>query len=57
MNEAYEFTNFRLDVRERTLSRRDGKRVALPDKAFDTLCILVRNAGKLVEKEVILQNV
>ena len=58
MAEGYEFADFRLDVRERTLARRvGGERVALPDKAFDTLCVLVRNAGKLVEKEELLKSV
>ena len=46
MSEKYEFADFRLDVRERTLVREGAERVALPDKAFDTLCVLVRNAGK-----------
>ena len=58
MSEIYEFADFRLDVRERVLERRgSGERVALPDKAFDTLCVLVRNAGRLVEKEEILRSV
>ena len=53
--EIYEFANFRLDVREHFLERiADGTRVSLPDKAFDTLCVLVRNAGRLVEKEELL---
>ena len=57
MSEIYEFSDFRLNVRERVLERGDGARVALPDKAFDTLCVLVRNAGKLVGKEEILSSV
>ena len=57
MSEIYEFADFRLDVRERVLERAGGERVALPDKAFDTLCVLVRNAGRLVEKEEILRAV
>ena len=51
MKEIFEFGKFRLDVREHVLERMDsGERVALPDKAFDTLCILVRNHGRLVER-------
>ena len=57
MAEVYEFADFRLDERERVLERSDGERVALPDKAFDTLCVLVRNAGRLVEKEELLATV
>jgi DNA-binding winged helix-turn-helix (wHTH) protein/tetratricopeptide (TPR) repeat protein len=57
MSEGYEFADFRLDVRERMLVRRGGERVALPDKAFDTLCVLVRNAGRLVEKDELLRSV
>lgn len=57
MSEIYEFADFRLNVRERVLERLGGERVALPDKAFDTLCVLVRNAGKLVEKEEVLKSV
>lgn len=58
MSEIFEFANFQLDVRERVLLRTpDGDRVALPEKAFDTLCILVRNAGRLVAKEELLSSV
>ena len=42
--ELYEFSRFRLDVSERLLWR-DGKRVPLTDKAFDTLCVLVKRDG------------
>src|SRR5215218_3616271 len=55
MSEIYEFAGFRLDIRERVLERADlGARVALPEKAFDTLCVLVRNAGHLVGKDELL---
>jgi DNA-binding winged helix-turn-helix (wHTH) protein/TolB-like protein len=58
MSEIYEFSNFRLDIRERILERiSDGERVALPEKAFDTLSVLVRNAGRLVAKDEILNEV
>lgn len=51
--ELYEFSRYRLDVAERVLTR-DGKRVALADKAFDTLCVLVRNHGRLVGKDELM---
>lgn len=58
MKEIFEFAKFRLDVRELVLERVDsGERVALPDKAFDTLCILVRNHGRLVKKDHLLSSV
>jgi Tol biopolymer transport system component/DNA-binding winged helix-turn-helix (wHTH) protein len=49
----YEFGPFRLEPAERRLSR-NGDVVVLPPKAFDTLHLLVRNNGHLVEKEELL---
>jgi len=54
--ELYEFSRFRLDISERLLWR-DGKRVPLTDKAFDTLCILVRRGGELVGKNELMTEV
>ena len=54
--ELYEFSRYRLDVAERVLTR-NGKRVALADKAFDTLCVLVRNQGRLVGKDELMNAV
>jgi len=54
--ELYAFTHFRLNVSERLLLR-DGKRVQLTDKTFDTLCILVRHAGDLVRKDDLMAEV
>ncbi len=49
--EIYEFGPFRLDVREHRFERRDGElRASLPEKAFQTLVLLVRNRGHLVTK-------
>ncbi len=56
--EVYEFGEFRLDVGERTLERRDGRtRIVIPEKAFQTLVHLVRNSGALVRREAILATV
>ncbi len=52
----YEFGPFRLDFSEKTLAR-DGVPVALPPKAFETLAVLVRRHGHLVEKEDLLREV
>ncbi|HQZ83119.1 MAG TPA: winged helix-turn-helix domain-containing protein [Pyrinomonadaceae bacterium] len=54
--ELYEFSRFRLDVSERLLLRGE-KRVPLADKAFETLCILVRRSGELVAKDELISEV
>ena len=54
--ELYEFGTFRLDVAERLLSR-EGERVPLSEKAFDTLCVLVRRGNHLVSKDELLNQV
>src|SRR5579864_5732086 len=50
MAELYEFGPFRLEPAERRLSR-NNELVVLTPKAFDTLVLLVRNSGHLLEKE------
>lgn len=50
------FGPFRLDAGERVLLR-DGEPVALTPKAFDTLLVLVARAGRLVEKDQLLEEV
>jgi DNA-binding winged helix-turn-helix (wHTH) protein/TolB-like protein/Tfp pilus assembly protein PilF len=55
--ELYEFRGFRLDVAEHFLVRLSGKRVPLSEKAFETLCVLVRNNGHLVQKDELLNQV
>jgi pimeloyl-ACP methyl ester carboxylesterase/DNA-binding winged helix-turn-helix (wHTH) protein len=52
----YEFGPFRLEVAERRLSRR-GRHLPLQDKLFDTLLMMVRNRGRLLEKGAIMQAV
>ena len=54
--ELYEFEGFRLDVGERIFERK-GRRIDLTDRAFDVLCVLVRNQGRLVTKDQILAEV
>ena len=54
--ELYEFDKFCLDVSERFLLR-NGKRVALADRAFDTLCVLVRRGNQLVGKDELMTEV
>jgi DNA-binding winged helix-turn-helix (wHTH) protein/tetratricopeptide (TPR) repeat protein len=52
----YDFGPFRLDLNEHILLRA-GKPVALSPKAFDTLLMLVRNSGRIVEKDELLRSV
>ena len=51
--EIYEFGHFRLDVAEHVI--REGDRlVTLKPKVFETLVLLVRNAGHLIPKQELL---
>jgi pimeloyl-ACP methyl ester carboxylesterase/DNA-binding winged helix-turn-helix (wHTH) protein len=50
----YEFADFQLDVRERRLLR-GGVELSLAPKVFDTLRLLVENAGHLMTKEELLR--
>ena len=49
--ELYEFGLFRLEPAERRLTRGNDEIVTLAPKAFDTLVMLVRNSGHLLEKD------
>jgi pimeloyl-ACP methyl ester carboxylesterase/DNA-binding winged helix-turn-helix (wHTH) protein len=53
---AYHFGPFCLDVRERRLSRGDEV-IPLRLKVFDTLVVLVENAGRLVTKQELLDTI
>ena len=55
-NEIYEFDKFRLEVSERILWR-DNERVPLPEKAFETLCALVKRGNHLVSKDELLAEI
>ncbi len=50
----YQFEGFSLDVGRRVLARENGEVVALTPKAFDTLAVLVRNAGRIVDKDELM---
>jgi len=52
--EIYEFGPFRLEPAERKLMR-GNEIVVLTPKAFDTLVLLVRNSGHLLEKDELLR--
>jgi len=51
--ELYEFGPFRLEPTERKLLR-GSEIVELTPKAFDTLLVLVRNSGHLLEKDEVI---
>jgi DNA-binding winged helix-turn-helix (wHTH) protein/TolB-like protein len=54
----FEFGPFRLDVAEHTLSRTDGAATRhLPEKAFQTLRILVEKSGQLFTKHELIEKV
>jgi TolB-like protein/DNA-binding winged helix-turn-helix (wHTH) protein/Tfp pilus assembly protein PilF len=53
-NPGFRFGNFSINPAERRLLRR-GESVPLTPKVFDTLLLLVKNAGHLVEKETFLK--
>src|SRR5262245_12577654 len=53
---AFRFGPFQLDVRERRLSR-GSEVIPLRLKVFETLCLLVENAGRLVTKQELLDAV
>ncbi|HEX8475777.1 MAG TPA: winged helix-turn-helix domain-containing protein [Pyrinomonadaceae bacterium] len=52
----YEFGPFRLDTEERVLLRGDNL-VPLTPKAFETLHVLVRNRGHIMEKDELLKEI
>ena len=53
VHREYQFGPFHLDPRERRLSR-EGEAIPLRLKVFDTLLMLVENAGRLVTKQELL---
>ena len=54
---AYEFGDFRLDTGKRLLTRASGVAVPLMPKAFDTLLYLLRNGGRLIDKDELLREI
>jgi predicted ATPase/DNA-binding winged helix-turn-helix (wHTH) protein len=52
--QVYEFADFRLDFSEKVLLH-NGKPVPLTPKVFDTLVILIENAGHLLEKDELME--
>ena len=53
---VYEFGEFRVNERERVLSR-TGKPVPLTPKVFDLLLILIKESGSLLDKDTLLNEI
>jgi DNA-binding winged helix-turn-helix (wHTH) protein len=54
MPQIYAFQSFQLNVRERQLSY-EGRVIRLHAKVFDTLVVLISDAGRLLRKEVLMK--
>ena len=52
----YEFGDFRIDLAERVLLRND-KIIPVTPKVFETLLVLVENAGRTIEKEELMREI
>ncbi len=50
----YEFGPFRLDTAQHTLTR-DGEKIPVPPKAFDTLLVLIENKDRVMDKRELLK--
>lgn len=55
-SDIFEFGPFRFDLADRMLFK-DGEVLALPPKVLETLAVLVKNQGKVVEKSALLEAV
>jgi serine/threonine-protein kinase len=55
-NTSYQFDAFEVDPVRRLLLR-DGKTIALKPKVFETLLVLVRNSGRVMDKDELMQQV
>ena len=54
---SFEFGEFRLDMRQRSLTGADGAVIRLKPKVFDTLAVLVRHHGELLSKPQLMEAV
>src|SRR6476660_8629975 len=52
--DIYEFGDFRLDFGEKTLSR-EGEPIAVTPKVFETLHFFLENAGRLINKDELME--
>jgi DNA-binding winged helix-turn-helix (wHTH) protein len=54
---VFRFGEFRVDTREQRLTTRAGALIPITPKAFDTLVVLLRHAGRLLTKEELMEAV
>lgn len=54
--QIFEFDEFLVDLSEKTLLK-NGVPIRLTPKALDTLAVLIRNAGRLLEKDELMQEI
>jgi len=55
--QIYEFGDFRLDAAKRLLTKGNDEPLPLTPKVFDTLLYLVRNHGKVIEKDRLMREI
>lgn len=55
-NRFYDFGDFRLDLAEKILVR-SGKPIPITPKVYQTLCVLLEDAGRLIEKDELMRRI
>lgn len=55
--QIYEFDEFRIDASKRLLTKGNDEPLPLTPKVFDTLLYLVRNHGKVIEKDQLMREI
>ncbi|OHV78731.1 response regulator [Ensifer sp. LCM 4579] len=53
-SEIYSFEGWRLDVGRRQLLSDDGEEILLTTGEFDMLCVLVKHAGRVLQRELLM---
>ena len=55
--QIYEFDEFRVDAAKRLLTKGIDETIPLTPKVFDTLLYLVKNGGKVIEKDELMREI
>ncbi|MDE3876442.1 response regulator [Sinorhizobium meliloti] len=53
-SEVYSFEGLRLDIARRQLTSDDGNEILLTTGEFDMLCVLVKHAGRVLQRELLM---
>lgn len=56
-SQIYEFGDFRIDASKRLLTKGNDEPLPLTPKVFDTLLYLVRNHGRVIEKDQLMREI